>query len=76
MLLNTTSGYADYVYRAQVGPTIGTSPFKRFTSKQLLDAGLAGPIQFDPGSNWGYSHTNMAILAKVAERSPASLCRD
>lgn len=68
MLLNMTSGYADYVYQPQIGPTIATAPFRQFTSQQLLDAGLGGPIQFEPGSNWGYSHTNMSILGKVAEK--------
>ena len=67
-LLNMTSGYADYVYQPAVTDGVYADPFRQWTDDELIGVGLKGPEQFPPGTNWGYSHTNYVILAKVLEK--------
>lgn len=67
-LLNMTSGYADYVYQPELGESLNADPFKQWTNEELLAIGFAGPEQFAPGTNWGYSHTNYVILGQVLEK--------
>jgi CubicO group peptidase (beta-lactamase class C family) len=43
-------------------------PFRQWSDDELIALGLSGPEQFAPGTNWGYSHTNYVILAKVLEQ--------
>ena len=66
-LLNMTSGYADYVYQPELADSLDRDPFKQWTNEELLEIGFAGPEQFAPGTNWGYSHTNYVILGQVLE---------
>ena len=40
-------------------------PFQQFTDAELLNWGLSAPMDFAPGTNWGYSHTNYVILGQV-----------
>ncbi len=67
-LLNMTSGYADYVYQPAVSDGVYLNPFRQWTDDELIAVGLKGPEQFPPGTNWGYSHTNYVILARVLEK--------
>lgn len=67
-LLNMTSGYADYVYQPALGDSINRDPFKQWTDEELLAIAFAAPEQFEPGTNWGYSHTNYVILTQVLQR--------
>lgn len=67
-LLNMTSGYADYVYQPALGDSLNQDPFKQWTNDELLAIGFAGPEQFAPGTNWGYSHTNYVILGQILEK--------
>jgi CubicO group peptidase (beta-lactamase class C family) len=64
-LLNMTSGYTDYVYADQVLDMGNTDPLHRWTSDQLIAIGAQPPLQFAPGTNWGYSHTNYTIVGKL-----------
>ena len=64
-LAGMTSGYADYVYQPETLNDINTDPFTHFTDADLLRIGLSAPIQFDPGTNFGYSHTNYIILPEI-----------
>lgn len=64
-LLNMTSGYTDYVYADQVLNMGNTDPLHRWTSDQLIEIGATPPLQFTPGTNWGYSHTNYVIVGKL-----------
>ncbi|MFI0432087.1 MAG: serine hydrolase domain-containing protein [Candidatus Nanopelagicales bacterium] len=67
-LLNMTSGYADYVYQPEMLASSDRDPFRQWSDDELIALGLNGPEQFAPGTNWGYSHTNYVILAKVLEQ--------
>lgn len=64
-LLNMTSGYTDYMYATPVLDMNNTAPFHQWTTDELIEIGAAPPLQFAPGSNWGYSHTNYIILGKL-----------
>jgi CubicO group peptidase (beta-lactamase class C family) len=67
-LLNMTSGYADYVYQPETTDGMNRDPFRQWTPEELIRIGVTGPKQYDPGTNWGYSHTNFVILGRVIEK--------
>jgi CubicO group peptidase (beta-lactamase class C family) len=66
-LANMTSGYADYVYQPEVLQGLSRDPFRQWTSEELIGIGISKPMMFEPGTNWGYSHTNYVILGRVLE---------
>ncbi|MEI8081023.1 MAG: serine hydrolase domain-containing protein [Actinomycetes bacterium] len=67
-LLNMTSGYPDYVYQPVVQDGVQTDPYKQWTNDEMIAAGLSRPMYFEPGTNWGYSHTNYVILGKLLSK--------
>lgn len=67
-LANMTSGYADYVYEPQVLHGIYLDPFRQWTPQELIKIGVSKPMMFEPGTNWGYCHTNYVILGQVIEQ--------
>lgn len=64
-LAQMTSGYADYVYQPELIEALYHNPFRQFTPEELIKIGVSKPMQFAPGTNWGYSHTNYVILGLV-----------
>jgi CubicO group peptidase (beta-lactamase class C family) len=64
-LANMTSGYADYVFQPEVFAGIYRDPFRQWTNADLVRVGVTGPVMFEPGTNWGYSHTSYVILGDV-----------
>jgi CubicO group peptidase (beta-lactamase class C family) len=67
-LAQMTSGYADYVYQPELTKGIYGDPFRQWTPEQLIQIGISKPVQFVPGKNWAYSHTNYVILGRVLEK--------
>lgn len=67
-LSQMTSGYADYVYQPEFEDALYRNPFKQWTPEELIRIGTSKPMQFAPGTNWGYSHTNYVILGRVLEK--------
>ena len=67
-LANMTSGYADYVYEPEVLHGIYLDPFRQWTPQELIKIGVSKPMMFEPGTNWGYCHTNYVILGQVIEQ--------
>src|SRR5579863_3589950 len=67
-LAQMTSGYADYVYQPELLNGLYHDPFRQWTPKELIQIGVSKPMQFEPGTNWGYSHTNYVILGRVLEK--------
>jgi len=67
-LANMTSGYADYVYQPEVLNGVTRDPFRQWLPEELIRIGITKPMQFAPGTNWGYSHTNYVILGGVLEK--------
>jgi CubicO group peptidase (beta-lactamase class C family) len=64
-LAQMTSGYADYVYQPETLQGVDRDPFRQWTSAELTRIGVSKPMEFAPGANWGYSHTNYVILGGV-----------
>lgn len=67
-LAQMTSGYADYVYQPELTDGLYSNPFRQWTPEELIQIGVSKPMQFAPGTNWGYSHTNYVILGRVLEK--------
>ena len=67
-LANMTSGYADYVYQPEVLHAVVFEPFRQWSPEELIQIGTSKPMMFEPGTNWGYSHTNYVILGRVLEK--------
>lgn len=67
-LAQMTSGYADYVYQPELINGLYHDPFRQWTPEELIQIGVSKPMQFAPGMNWGYSHTNYVILGRVLEK--------
>ena len=78
-LSQMTSGYADYVYQQELIDQLYRNPFRQWTPAELIRIGTSKPMQFEPGTNWGYSHTNYVILglvlAKIARMPLAEALR-
>ncbi|WP_026421889.1 serine hydrolase domain-containing protein [Actinokineospora inagensis] len=80
MLLNHTSGLADYLNNPAVLPAVLGQDPKQWTPQELVAAGVAlGPL-FTPGAHFSYSNTNYIALGLVLEkatgRSLADLIQD
>ncbi len=67
-LAQMTSGYADYVYQPETTQGVYKDPFRQWTPAELTQIGVSKPMDFAPGANWGYSHTNYVILGRVLEK--------
>jgi CubicO group peptidase (beta-lactamase class C family) len=67
-LSQMTSGYADYVYQPETIQGLYRNPFRQWTPEELIHIGVSKPMEFAPGTNWGYSHTNYVILGRVLEK--------
>ncbi|HET7092546.1 MAG TPA: serine hydrolase domain-containing protein [Thermomicrobiales bacterium] len=68
MLVSMTSGYFDYVQNQDLISQLYVDPFRQWTPEELIGYGVDKPLMFEPGTNWGYSHTNFVILGQVLEK--------
>ena len=68
MLINGTSGYADYVTDDSFIKQFYANPFQHWTPDELIDIGLGRGMICDPGTCWSYAHTNFVILGKLLEK--------
>jgi len=66
-LARMTSGYHEYVTDPEQDRISVLDPFKMWTVDELLTYGSDRPLSFEPGTNWGYSHTNYVVLGLVIE---------
>jgi CubicO group peptidase (beta-lactamase class C family) len=64
-LAQMTSGYPDYVYQSETLDGVNLDPYRQWTPRELIHIGVSNPMEFAPGANWGYSHTNYVILGGV-----------
>jgi CubicO group peptidase (beta-lactamase class C family) len=65
MLANQTTGYPDFETDPGWTAAFNTDPFHIFTYQERLKYAFDRPMQFAPGTNWSYAHTNFMILGKI-----------
>src|SRR5438093_6540232 len=68
MLANQTSGYPDFETDPKFLAAFNADPFHIFTFEERLKIAFSRPTMFEPGSNWGYAHTNFMILGEVLSK--------
>ena len=77
MLLQHTSGIADYLGDDSVGEKVLAGDPYHWTPEELVAIGVALAPYFEPGAAWAYSNTNYVlagmIMRKVTGLSPAQL---
>lgn len=80
MLANQTTGYPDYEADPVWLAAFNDNPFHIFTYEERLKFAFGKPLQFAPGTNWSYAHTNFMILgdilAKIGNRPLDQLLND
>ena len=65
MLANQTTGYPDFETDPAWLAAFNADPFHVWTFAERLKYAFARPVQFAPGTNWSYSHTNFMILGEI-----------
>lgn len=65
MLANQTTGYPDFETDPAWDAAFDADPFHIWTFEERLNYAFSHPVQFAPGTNWGYSHTNFMILGQI-----------
>jgi CubicO group peptidase (beta-lactamase class C family) len=68
MLANQTTGYPDYETDPAWEAAWSADPFHIWTFEERLAYAFARPLQFAPGTNWSYAHTNFMILGEILAR--------
>jgi CubicO group peptidase (beta-lactamase class C family) len=67
MLTNQTTGYPDFETDPGWTAAYNANPFHEFTYEERIDYAFNRPLQFEPGTNWSYAHTNFMILGHILE---------
>ena len=65
MLANQTSGYPDFETDPKWETAFNADPFHLWTYEERLRYAFERPVQFPPGTNWSYSHTNFMVLGEI-----------
>lgn len=68
MLANQTTGYPDFEQNADWLAAYNANPFHLFTYEERIQYAFSTPLQFAPGTNWSYAHTNFMILGHILEK--------
>jgi D-alanyl-D-alanine carboxypeptidase len=69
MLLNHTSGIADYAPVLFADPAaVEALRFRTIPPRELIGIGLSQPVTNAPGERWSYSNTNYIVLGLLIER--------
>jgi D-alanyl-D-alanine carboxypeptidase len=76
MLANGMAGTPDYVLNADFNARQEDNPFAGWTLDELLGFAQQTPPLFEPGSNWAYSHTEIAVLVQVLEMASGRSLED
>ena len=65
MLTNQTTGYPDFETDPGWTAAYNADPFHEFTYEERIEYAFNRPLQFEPGTNWSYAHTNFMILGHI-----------
>jgi D-alanyl-D-alanine carboxypeptidase len=69
MLSLNMSGYPDYLASEAFLSGKRSVILHHWTAQELIDLALSMPMQFEPGTSFGYSHTNAVILGEALQRA-------
>lgn len=70
MLIKNTAGYKDYVMNKEFTELITKEPFRNISREEIFNFAVAGgELNFLPGTEQRYSHTEFTILGEVLERA-------
>lgn len=70
MLLNNLGGYKDYVIDEEFNTEVLADPFRSFTRDELIAYAVKdGQMNFSPGTQFKYSHTEFSIMGKLIEKA-------
>lgn len=69
MLIDGTSGYADYVTDDDFLRSFHADPFRHWRADELVSLGFRRPVICEPGTCWSYAHTNFVILGAILEKA-------
>src|SRR5881394_1296588 len=68
MLANQTSGFPDFETDPAWLAAWSADPFHIWTFGERVKYAFARPMQFAPGTNWSYAHTNFMILGEILSK--------
>jgi CubicO group peptidase (beta-lactamase class C family) len=68
MLANQTSGYPDFETDPAWLAAWSADPFHIWTFEERLKYAFGRPVQFAPGTNWSYAHTNFMIVGEILSK--------
>ena len=69
-LAQMTSGYVDYVIGNDAFEAeLYRDPFRQWQPRELLEFATSRPLQYEPGTNWNYAHTNYLLLGLALEQA-------
>lgn len=70
MLIKNTAGYKDYVLDKEFIDLVTKEPFRTFSREEIIEYSVKdGEMNFSPGTDQRYSHTEFTILGEVLERA-------
>lgn len=70
MLMKNTAGYKDYVPNQDFETLVTKEPFHQFSREDLLNYSIGGgQLNFPPGTQQKYSHTEFTILGEALEKA-------
>ena len=67
-LADMSAGYHDFEVDPKLSDMIYSNPFGVVTTQDQLRLALDEPLQFTPGTNWSYSHSDYVILGLALEK--------
>ncbi len=67
-LAGMTAGYHDYEQDPRLAEHLYGNPFGIVSTNLRLNFALSRPLQFEPGSNWSYAHSDYVILGLALEK--------
>ena len=69
MLLHNTAGYSQFTGQPDFLADLYANPFRVWEIDEIIDIGTAGGPLYEPGTDWGFSDTNSAVLVGILAKA-------